>query len=56
MTQKKLYTGKTFNRRTFVQGAAATSAFVAAGPAYITNAFSSSGEVDILMWSDYLPP
>ncbi len=56
MTHKKLYTGKTFSRRTFVQGAAATSAFVAAGPAYVKDAFSSSGEVDILMWADYLPP
>lgn len=56
MTQKKLKFGKTVNRRTFVTGAAATGAFVAAGPAYVKNAFSSSGEVDILMWSDYLPP
>ena len=56
MTQNKLNLGKTFSRRTFVQGAAATGAFVAASPAYVKNAFSSSGEVDILMWSDYLPP
>ncbi len=44
------------NRRTMLKGATAAGAFVAAGPAYIKNALSSSGEINILMWSDYLPP
>ena len=44
------------SRRSFAKGAAATGLAVLAAPAYIKNALSSSGEVDILMWSDYLPP
>jgi spermidine/putrescine transport system substrate-binding protein len=34
---------------------AATAAVTLAAPALVRDAFSSSGEVDILMWSDYLP-
>ncbi len=52
MTKKAVGT----SRRTFVKGAATTGVAVLAAPAYIKNALSSSGEVDILMWSDYLPP
>ncbi|WP_169568707.1 extracellular solute-binding protein [Sneathiella limimaris] len=44
------------SRRSVVKGAAAVGAFTVAGPAYIKNALSSSGEINILMWSDYLPP
>ena len=44
------------SRRSFTKGALATGLGVLAAPAYIKNALSSSGEVDILMWSDYLPP
>lgn len=55
-TRATLMAAKSFNRRTFVKGAAATGAFAAAGPAYVQNALSSSGELNILMWSDYLPP
>lgn len=51
-----LMAAKSFNRRTFMKGAAASGALAAAGPAYIQNALSSSGELNILMWSDYLPP
>jgi spermidine/putrescine transport system substrate-binding protein len=43
-------------RRTFVKGAATAGVAAIAAPAYVKNALSSSGEVDILMWSDYLPP
>lgn len=44
------------SRRTFVKGATATGIGALAAPAYIKNALATSGEVDILMWSDYLPP
>ncbi|MEM8949353.1 MAG: extracellular solute-binding protein [Pseudomonadota bacterium] len=44
------------SRRSFTKGAAVAGLGVLAAPAYIKNALSSSGEVDILMWSDYLPP
>ena len=43
------------SRRTLIKGATATGAFALAGPAYVKNAMSSSGEINILMWSDYLP-
>jgi spermidine/putrescine transport system substrate-binding protein len=44
------------SRRTFVKGATTAGVAAMAAPAYIKNALSSSGEVNILMWSDYLPP
>ncbi|MEZ5935662.1 MAG: extracellular solute-binding protein [Alphaproteobacteria bacterium] len=44
------------SRRTFTKGAAVAGAATLAAPAYVKNALSSSGEVNILMWSDYLPP
>ncbi|MGI9418959.1 MAG: extracellular solute-binding protein [Geminicoccaceae bacterium] len=53
MTKK---TGVGVSRRSFNKGAAATGLGVLAAPAYVKNALSSSGEVNILMWSDYLPP
>jgi spermidine/putrescine transport system substrate-binding protein len=46
---------KTFHRRTFLKGGAAVGVIALAAPATVKNAFSSSGEVNILMWSDYLP-
>jgi len=52
MTENKMNT----NRRTFVKGATTLGIGALAAPAYIKNALSSSGEIDILMWSDYLPP
>ena len=60
MTNKKTSSPETsgpggVDRRSFVKGAVAAGAFTAAGPAYVKNALSSSGEVNILMWSDYLP-
>ena len=61
-TKNQLDTGKTvdaarsFTRRTILKGAAAGVA-LAAGPFVISRqALSSSGEINILMWSDYLPP
>lgn len=54
-TEATLLAARAFTRRTFVKGAAATGAIAVASPAYIKKAMSSSGEVDILMWSDYLP-
>ncbi len=42
-------------KRTFLKGTAAAGAVAVAGPAYIPRALSSSGELSILMWSDYLP-
>ena len=44
------------SRRAFVKGATTVGIAAIAAPAYVKNALSSSGEVDILMWSDYLPP
>ncbi|MCR9221063.1 MAG: extracellular solute-binding protein [Alphaproteobacteria bacterium] len=46
---------RAFTRRQLLKSAAAAGAVVAAGPAIVRDAFSSSGEINILMWSDYLP-
>lgn len=43
------------SRRNVLKTATAVGAFTVAGPAIVKNAFSSSGELNILMWSDYLP-
>ena len=43
------------NRRSILKGAAATAAVLAA-PAVVSNrVLASSGELNVLMWSDYLP-
>ena len=47
---------KAFTRRTVLRGAAAAGAVAAIGPYYVKDALSSSGEINIMMWSDYLPP
>ena len=47
---------KAFTRRTVLKGAAAAGEIAAGGPLLVENALSSSGEVNILMWSNYLPP
>jgi spermidine/putrescine transport system substrate-binding protein len=44
-----------FTRRQLLKSAAVTGVAVAAAPAFVRDAFSSSGEINILMWSDYLP-
>jgi spermidine/putrescine transport system substrate-binding protein len=46
---------KAFTRRTLIKSTAAAGAVAAMGPALVREAFSSSGEINILMWSDYLP-
>ncbi len=54
-TEKTAGAARSFTRRTILKGAAAGVA-LAAGPFAIgRRALSSSGEIDILMWSDYLP-
>ena len=55
-TEKTASAARDFTRRTILKGAAAGVA-LAAGPLVIgRQALSSSGEINILMWSDYLPP
>ena len=59
MSQQKsaketLAAAKRFNRRWVLKAGAAVGAVGVASPAYITSALAS-GEVNILMWSDYLP-
>ena len=52
---KKKSTG--INRRQFIKGAAATVTMAAVGPWVISSkVLASSGELNVLMWSDYLPP
>ena len=52
---KKKSTG--INRREFIKGAAATVTVAAVGPWVISSkVLASSGELNVLMWSDYLPP
>jgi len=46
---------KAFTRRTVLKTATAAGALAATGPFYVKDAFSSSGEINIMMWSDYLP-
>jgi len=46
---------KAFTRRTLLKGAAATGAIAATGPWLVENAFSSSGEVNVICWTGYLP-
>ena len=49
---------KGINRRDFVKGTlAATAAMATVGPWVISSSvLASSGELNVLMWSDYLPP
>jgi spermidine/putrescine transport system substrate-binding protein len=44
-----------FNRRLLLKSGAAAGAIALAGPAYVKNALSSSGELNLLMWSDEFP-
>jgi spermidine/putrescine transport system substrate-binding protein len=54
-TRELLLTARAFNRRTMLKSAAAAGAIAAVGPMYVRNAFSSSGELNLLMWSDEFP-
>ncbi len=55
-SQKTAEAARKFQRRSFLKGGAAVGAVAVASPALVRNALSSSGEVNILLWSDYLPP
>ncbi|WP_170377059.1 extracellular solute-binding protein [Ruegeria atlantica] len=44
---------KTLSRRSMLKGAGAA---VLAAPHYSKSALASSGEINVVMWSDYLPP
>ena len=46
---------KRFSRRTMLKAGAAAGALAVAGPALVRNARSSSGELNLLMWSDEFP-
>jgi spermidine/putrescine transport system substrate-binding protein len=46
---------KRFSRRTMLKNAAAAGAVAAVGPWLVKNAFSSSGELSLLNWSDEIP-
>ena len=47
---------KKFSRRTALKRGAAAAAFASAAPLFVKNAFAaSSGEVNVVMWGEYLP-
>jgi spermidine/putrescine transport system substrate-binding protein len=54
-TRELLLTARAFSRRTMLKGAAAAGAIASVGPMYVRDAFSSSGELNLLMWSDEFP-
>jgi spermidine/putrescine transport system substrate-binding protein len=57
MTKHKGSRLRRLSRRKVLQGMAAFGATAAVGPWVVSpSVLASSGEVDILMWSDYLPP
>lgn len=51
-----LRAAKAFSRRTLLQSAAAAGALTAGGPLMAKRALSSSGEVNVYAWSDYIWP
>ena len=58
---KKEYSNPAVSRRSFLRGATAAGVAAASGAAVgpwiiSSRALASSGELNILMWSDYLPP
>lgn len=50
-----LLAARTFTRRVLFKGALAAGTMAAAGPYLVRDAFSSSGELNILNWADELP-
>ncbi len=54
-TRELMLSARSFSRRTMLKSAAAAGAVVAAGPMIVKDAFSSSGELNLLMWSDEFP-
>ena len=53
--QKTRKTAGAVSRRSLLKTAAAAGSVAAIGPWFIKDARSSSGSLDIMMWSDYLP-
>jgi spermidine/putrescine transport system substrate-binding protein len=51
-TEATLLAARAFSRRVMLKGAVAAGALTAAGPWIVKDAFSSSGELNILNWSD----
>jgi len=54
-TRATLEAARRFSRRTMLRYTAAAGAAVATGPWYVRKALSSSGELNVMMWSDELP-
>jgi spermidine/putrescine transport system substrate-binding protein len=54
-TRELLLSARNFNRRTMLKGAAAAGAVAVGSPMIVKDAFSSSGELNLLMWSDEFP-
>lgn len=54
-TRATLLAARAFNRRTMLKGAAAAGAVTLGFPMIVKDAFSSSGELNLLMWSDEFP-
>jgi len=54
-TRQTLLAAKAFSRRSVLKAGLAGAGIVFAGPALVRNAFSSSGELNLLMWSDEFP-
>ncbi len=54
-TRELLLSARAFSRRTMLKSAVAAGAIASVGPMYVRDAFSSSGELNLLMWSDEFP-
>ena len=48
--EKTVRAARSLTRRTLLKTTAAAGAVMASGPWLVKNAFSSSGEINILMW------
>lgn len=53
--RQTLLAARGFTRRSLLKAGAAVGAIALAGPAYIRNARASSGELNVMFWSDELP-
>ncbi len=54
-TEATLLAARRFSRRTMLKHTAALGVIGAAGPWLVKDAFSSSGELNVFTWSDYMP-
>jgi spermidine/putrescine transport system substrate-binding protein len=52
--QPTLLAAKRFNRRVLLKAGAAAGAVAVTGPYFVRRALAA-GEVNVIMWSDYLP-